>query len=132
MLVNRGTQFAAFRGEDGERITLRVSKCQSDSPIEACELSLECSGHYFRAVLDSHEVTGLADFLMFRYSNANVGSIAFEGEQGERLILRHSNMGEPYREGVSIAVEGVEEFPDYVGPFVESFEVKRMRGFIAQ
>lgn len=67
---------------------------------------------------------------MLSYQEALNGSIAFHGMEGERLVFHHSNMGEPYREGVEIRVEGVDSFPDYQGPFVESSEVRRIRDFL--
>jgi hypothetical protein len=130
MRVSKSNQSVTVCGEDGERITLRANPSQWASCSEGIELSLECSGHYFCTFLDPNEVTQLGEFLKFSYGNTEHQSIAFSSEDGVRIIFRHSNMGEPYREGVDICVEGVDNFPDYMGPFVESSEAVEMRKFI--
>jgi len=130
MLVSKSTQSSTFVGEDGERLTLQIPLTADDNEIVA--LSLECDGHHFRTTLASSEVNHLREFLKFSYRDAELGSVAFSGQQGERLIFSHSNMGEPYREGVDIHVEGVKDFPDFLGPFIESSVARHVRDFITQ
>ena len=130
MLVSNSKQCATFRGEDGERLILHLQHGESAADSEVVEISLECDDHHFRTSLDRSETSQLREFLKFSYRDAKIGSVIFIGQKGEQLIFRHSNMGEPYREGIDVSIEDVKDFPDYLGPFVESFEARRMRDFI--
>lgn len=132
MQVVTSTEHTTVRGEEGERLTLRVIPSQGADPTPALELSLEAGDYYFRTRLDDAEVTQLGDFLSVSYRDAVQQSLSFDGANGERLLFRHSNMGEPYREGFDVRVEGVEQFPDYMGPFVETSEANLARDFIRQ
>lgn len=132
MLVSKGTEFGTFGGEDGVRLTLRLLATPPSDNGWDVEVSLECDDCCFRAVLDRSETARLHSFLGFSYRDAERGFLAFSGGQGERITFRHSNMGEPYREGVVVQVKGLDAFPDYLDPFIESSEIRRMRDFITQ
>lgn len=59
--------------------------------------------------------------------NTQVRPIVFVGEGGERIALRRSNMGEPYRDGVDFDIQtDCDEF----GAFLEVQELRRMRDFL--
>ena len=130
MLVHSIKRATSFRGEDGEQITLRVRPYQPGSAIEVTEVAMDCDQYHFSGALQSHEVDQLREFLSQTDREATSGSLAFEGENGERVVFRRDNRGEPFREGVSVRVEGFDEFPDYMGPFLESGEVRGIRDFL--
>lgn len=132
MQVITSAAHTTVRGEEGERMTLRTIRDQATATTPALELSVETGDHYFRTTLDGDEATQLGEFLGVSYRDAVQHSLSFTGQNGERLVFRHSNMGEPYREGVDVRVEGVDHFPDYVGPFIETCEATLARDFIRQ
>lgn len=132
MMVSKSAEFRTFAGEEGERLALRILSAESPAKEGGLEFSVECEDHCFRTVLDPSEAAKLSEFLGLGYRNEGSGLLVFRGDQGEQLTFRHSNMGEPYREGVEVRVEGVDDFPDYLGPFVESSEIRRARAFITQ
>ena len=104
-------QIRTFLGEDGEHFTLRRFSKGNCSSIE---VSLECDGAGFRGTLDHSERDRLGDFLE---SEAKAGRIVFKGVSGARLVFEHDTLGEPFREGLKVLVEGLDDFPDYLGPF---------------
>jgi len=132
MQVGNIKQFATIAGEDGERLTLRILDTPAVTDGGTLELSLECGDHYFRAILDGSEAEQLVDFIGFSYRTAETKLLVFSADNGERLTFRHSNMGEPYREGIDVRIEGAEDFPDYLGPFIESRGVREMCDFFNQ
>lgn len=137
MQVITSNRHITLRGEEGERVTLRADTLQGDLPqagktTHTLELSVESGEYYFRTMLNPRESSELREFMAASYRDAVQQSLSFSGEQGERLVFRHSNMGEPYREGLDVRVEGVAQYPDYLGPFLESSEVRRARDFLRQ
>lgn len=127
MFVDTSTRVKTFFGEDGGRLSLRPLPSSSPGTPGTVELSLEHDDHFFRATLGLSEAIQLCEFLGHHYRNATHSFLAFNGQQGERLTFRHSNMGEPYREGVEVRVENVEGFPDYLGPFIDCSDFEWMR-----
>jgi hypothetical protein len=59
--------------------------------------------------------------------NQKAKPVVFTGEDRERLVMRPTNMGEPYRDGVDFSIE---DDGDYIGAFVEVRELKAMRDFL--
>lgn len=63
--------------------------------------------------------------------NNKAKPIQFNGEDGESLTIYQTNMGEPYRDGISL------EFSDegncnYYGGFFELSEVRRLHKFLSE
>ncbi len=59
--------------------------------------------------------------------NSSVKPVKFIGEKGEQVMLRYSNMGEPYRDGVDFNIDCDN---DYFGAFLEVSEIRRMSDFL--
>lgn len=133
MKALKGAHFAAFAGEeDDERLTLRKVCTGTSANDVQVEISLECRRRCFRALLDDSELAMLRDFLGTSYGDSGADLLALSDRKGERLTFEHTNKGEPYREGVQVQVEGVDDFPDYIGPFIESSDIRSALAFLAQ
>lgn len=59
--------------------------------------------------------------------NTKAKPVEFIGENGEKLQLSASNMGEPYRDGIDLSVT-VDN--DYFSAFFEVEEARRLRDFL--
>jgi hypothetical protein len=55
--------------------------------------------------------------------SGSVAPVKFTGEDGEKITIRPSNMGEPYRDGIDFTIESGDQ---YFGAFLEVYEVKRL------
>lgn len=53
--------------------------------------------------------------------------VKFDAEDGGSLEVIHTNMGEPYREGIQVALEDGDKF---VYLFIESYEAKKLRDLL--
>lgn len=121
---------ATFYGEDGDRLGARAQG--SAGRLQSLELSLECDDNFIATALSKSEACELKDFLSVVSGKSSVSSIAFPGADGERLVFSHTNRGEPFREGIDVRLEGVKEFPDYLGPFIEDCEIRNVVTFLTK
>lgn len=132
MQVNNIKKYAKFIAEKGETIALCMPNNILASSRLFLEFSLESEGNYLRTSLTRFEGTQLSEFLKSSCLDSDKTAITLTGQEGERLTFRHSNLGEPYREGIEICVEGIESFPDYICPFVQTFVARKIGDHIAQ
>lgn len=121
---------AVFRGEDDEILNLRAFFPKEAPGTLSVELFLTTDDYAFCARLDEHEVDQLIAFLGFKYGDAESQLLKLGDPEAEHLVFRHSNKGEPYREGVDIIVEGSDSYPDYRGPFIETRDANEMRRYL--
>ena len=55
--------------------------------------------------------------------------VVFHGEEGESLEVRYSNMGEPFREGITLCLDdGGQARSPYI--FLESYEAIQLRDLL--
>lgn len=59
--------------------------------------------------------------------NKDQKRIKFEAEEGGSLEIYHTNMGEPFRDGIQMVLENG---PDFVSLFIEKYEAKRLRDLL--
>lgn len=55
-------------------------------------------------------------------------SVAFEGENGERLLVLTDNRGEPFRQGISLQL--IEGYENLSSVFLEDQEVMQLRDML--
>lgn len=62
--------------------------------------------------------------------NSSIKPIEFKGEDDdEKIVIRRSNMGEPYRDGIDFDITRGDS---YSSCFLEAREVRRMRDLLSE
>lgn len=54
--------------------------------------------------------------------------LELQGEDGDRLVVQYDNMGEPFREGISLALK--QEYATEVSVFLEESEARQLRDLL--
>jgi hypothetical protein len=115
-------------GEDGNRL---VATFPLDKAVLRLRLINDGSGR--TVLLDAEEATKLAEFLEDRIPqlDAKTGALKFATAAGDTVISFYpDNMGEPFREGISISLRPNEDHGTHV--FMETREAQRLQRFVAE
>jgi hypothetical protein len=115
------------RGEDGHRLLATFIPEQG-----TLRLRLVNDGGGQTALLDAEEAAKLAEYLGDRIPRleAKAGALKFTTAAGDTVVSFYpDNMGEPFREGISVSLRPAENHGSHV--FMEVREAGRLQKFVA-
>ncbi|MGY3581977.1 hypothetical protein ACVIGB_001100 [Bradyrhizobium sp. USDA 4341] len=114
-------------GVDGHRLVATFAPDQ-----EALRLRLVNDGSGRTVLLDAEEATRLSEFLEDRVPRGagRPGALQFANDTSDTIVSFYAdNMGEPFREGISISFRPKQDHAVHV--FMENGEADRLRKFVA-